>query len=476
MILTAKDYIRIELCNRSFYLYCQTLAPDYYTDERGHLKELCNNLQALFEGKLLKPNGKPYKKLMIQLPPQHGKSRTLVLFVTWVMGKNPNKKVITGSYNDSTATDFSRYTRDTIGVKVSMLQELQYCHIFPRTKIKQGNSSYKEWALEGQHFSYLGAGIGGSVTSKGADILIVDDLVKGAKEALSDSYHENVWLWYSSTFLSRVSAKGGEPLEIFCMTPWSESDASARILASKDAENWYIFKRPACLNEETGEMLSKETLSFDRYQHLQQTLAPIIFDANYRMIYGTLAGRLFSKSELNRFTKKEFESLITYKKLGYIDVADEGTDCLSFPIASIIRDGRVYITDVVFDDINTDYTLPASAELIKRVNPEYVRVESNNMGGIFGKELRKLTKPEKILLINNSTSKHTRIILEYPFIRDHFYFLHESEYAVGSPYDKFIKQLLLYNKSNDNKEHDDAADSLSGLAVMVQSFCPDVFK
>lgn len=83
-----------------------------------------------------------------------------------MFGQNPSEKIITASYNDDVASDFSRYTRDEITKEKASMLDICYSDIFPDTRIKKGNASFEKWALEGQHFSYLGAGIGGSVTSK----------------------------------------------------------------------------------------------------------------------------------------------------------------------------------------------------------------------------------------------------------------------------------------------------------------------
>ena len=83
----AKIYLYVvqcELARRNFWYYCQLLSPDFYTDDRIHLKVLCQTLQALYEGELKNEKGIPYKKLMINMPPQHGKSRTLINFCQWI--------------------------------------------------------------------------------------------------------------------------------------------------------------------------------------------------------------------------------------------------------------------------------------------------------------------------------------------------------------------------------------------------------
>jgi hypothetical protein len=90
------------------------MAPDFYLEERTHLKELCDILQLFYERKLVNSHGRIPEKLIIEYPPRHGKTRTLILFCTWVLGKNAKTKIITSAYNDTFATDFSKYTRNTI--------------------------------------------------------------------------------------------------------------------------------------------------------------------------------------------------------------------------------------------------------------------------------------------------------------------------------------------------------------------------
>ena len=115
---------------RSFWRYCQLMAPKFYKEDRPHLKKLCETLQSLYEGTLLNDNGDAYKKLIIQMPPRHGKSRTLILFVSWVFGKQNDFKVILGSYNDNTAQDFSKYTRNTLQEKKNLEDQIVFSDIF----------------------------------------------------------------------------------------------------------------------------------------------------------------------------------------------------------------------------------------------------------------------------------------------------------------------------------------------------------
>lgn len=186
-----------------------------------------------------------------------------------------------------------------------------------------------------------------------------------------------------------------------------------------------------------------------------------------------LEGVIFGRNELKRYKRSDLNQT-PEALLGYADIADEGTDWLSMPVGKIFK-GKVFVSDIVFSQANTDVTIPACASLINEMKINFVRVESNNQGSIFIKELRKFVQEDKILKVNNQSNKHTRILLEEMFIKNHFYFLDETEYTAGSPYDLFIRQLLTYMKDG-TAEHDDAVDSLSGLAYFVKSFLPHLFE
>lgn len=464
---------KIRIAQLSFWEYCKLISPDFYKESRPHLKEICDKLQDLYEGKLLKPDGTPYKKLMLNVPPQHGKSRSLVNFADWVFGKNNKEKIITCSYNDSVASDFSKYTRDGIMVEKLEDNDIVYSDIFPDTRIKKGTSAFEKWALDGAHFSYLGAGVGGSVTSKGATILIVDDPVKSAEEALNENNLEKIWLWYTSTFRSRVAAEKGEPIEIICMTRWSKNDICGKLLNSPMAKDWYQIKMEATDQHNPGIMLCEDLFSLNRYLEQKALVFESIFNANYHQKAIELEGALFKLSQLKRFRRSDLHGEPD-AVLAYADIADEGTDYFSAPFAKIYGN-RIYITDILFTPENVDYTLPSVVGLINKAKTDFIRIESNNQGSVFAKMLRQYVDPDKVLLVTNSANKHTRILMEQLFIVSNVYLLHESEYEKNSDYDKFMENLLGYMKDGSSK-NDDAPDSLAGLTKFIRNYLPHLFE
>lgn len=338
---------------------------------------------------------------------------------------------------------------------------------FRKQKLKRGTASFEKWALEGQHFSYLGAGVGGSITGKGASILIVDDPVKGAEEALNENNLEKIWLWYTSTFLSRVSAVRGEPIEIMNMTRWSKNDPCGKILQGKDAHKWFQIKMEATDKNNAGVMLCEELFSYTRYLEQKDQMHEGIFNANYHQEAIELEGVLFKRSQLLRFSMKDLTDDGLETILGYCDVKDEGNDNLSFPFAKIYRK-KVFITDVIFSKDTVDVTLPQSAAKIKELNVNYVRVEKNNQGMGFIRDLRLLVAPEKVLSVHNTASKLSRVWNEYGFVMKYVHFLDEREIIKGSDYEKFLNNVCSYMKDGSSKV-DDGADSLAGLCRFIQA-------
>lgn len=200
-------------------------------------------------------------RLMILMPPRHGKSELVSrLFPAWALGKNPDEQIIACSYNDDTAKDFNR------DVQRIMLSQ-PYAGAFPGTRLSTTNvvtrsdqnvlRNSKVFEVIGHRGSYRAAGIGGTITGKGATIGIIDDPIKNHEEAYSQTYRERVWNWYTSTFLTRGEgsfALGGDMRIAICVTPWHEDDLAGRLLRrakeDPDADQWTVIRLPAIQDED----------------------------------------------------------------------------------------------------------------------------------------------------------------------------------------------------------------------------------
>lgn len=447
--------LNIEKARRSFWFFCKLIAPDFYIEGREHLKDLCDILQALYERKLLKDTGEPYTRLMINIPPRMGKSRTLILFCQWTLGVEQTNRIITCSYNDDLATTFSRYTRDGIMLDSNFPEDVIYSDVFPLSKIKTGNASFQEWALEGQFFNYKGAGVGGSITGKGCNISIVDDPIKDAETAFNENALDKIWLWYTGTFLSRLEGNG---IQIINMTRWAKGDICGRILKSPEADEWYVLKLEAMKD---GKMLCEEILDQQKYESLKTNMDIAIFQANYHNTPVDIQGRLYTS--FKTYTEPpQFERI-----LSYIDTADTGNDYLCTIIAGIIK-GEAYVLDVIYTKESMEITEPLVAKKLVLNQVDLSHIESNNGGRGFARNVERIlwdkyqTRKPSIKWFHQSKNKVSRILSNSTYVMDHVYFPENWR----DRWPEYYEAMTDYQREGKNK-NDDAPDATTGLVEKI---------
>lgn len=239
---------REELARRSYRDYVEYVHHGQYTHFR-HTELICNELQPIVEGE--------QRFIMIEMPPRHGKSMTVTeTFPSFFIAKNPNKRVITAAYSDGLATKFGRVNRNKFKEFAPQLFDL---------RMSDSNSATKNWGVEGHTGGMISTGIGGSITGQGADLMIIDDPIKNAKEAASQTIRDNIWDEWESTLSTRLH-KGASVIVI--MTRWHEDDIIGRLL-DRSPREWIRLRLPAIaededdlLGREIGEALCPE-LGFD---------------------------------------------------------------------------------------------------------------------------------------------------------------------------------------------------------------------
>jgi predicted phage terminase large subunit-like protein len=451
---------RISRSRCSFWEYCKTRAPEFYIDSRHHLRTICDTLQSLYEGRLLNEQGDPYENMIMNLPPRHGKSRTLIMFCEWVLGKDQTNRIITASYNEDLATVFSRYTRDGISEEKLYPHEIVFSDIFPGVAVKHGDSSYRQWALEGQFFNYKGAGLGGSITGKGGNILIVDDPIKNAEEAFNENALDKQWQWFTDTFLSRQE-QTDRSIKIVNMTRWSKKDICGRILGSKRADEWFVLKMPVIDSE--GNMLCSELLNRKNFDALADLMDDTILNANYRQEPVDVKGRLYSSFKTyTDLPVTKFKNIISYT-----DTADTGNDYLCSVIAEEYN-GELYVLDILYTKDGMEKTEPLLADILVKNKVNNTKIESNNGGRGFARNVERLiwerhqTRRIRVEWFHQSKNKMARILVASSFVMDHIYF-------PGNWKDRwpdYYKAMNEFQKEGKNK-NDDAPDATTGLAEMI---------
>lgn len=206
-------------------------------------------------------------RLMIFAPPRHGKSeivsRRLPVFH---LGHNPDHEVLIASYGQDLADGHSRAARTMARDPdvVARLPGLGHSTPSGAPELMSRDNEWEVQAPDGRRGRCKAVGVGGPVTGRGANMLIIDDPVKSAAEARSPTMRETTWSWYRQDAYTRLAPGGGV---LLMMTRWHDDDLAGRILAhqKEDGEEWEILHFPAIAEEDEPDRRAGEALHEERY-------------------------------------------------------------------------------------------------------------------------------------------------------------------------------------------------------------------
>ena len=447
-----KELIKLEakkeLARRDFWYYCKLLGKkDFYNDRKEYLKDLCNQLQSFIDSNK--------KILVINMPPRFGKSYTATLFVQWLLGRNNKLKIMTGSYNETLSSTFAKQVRDMIATEQTQGVTV-YRDIFPDTKIKYGEASMNKWALEGsQVANYLATSPTGTATGFGADLIVIDDLIKNSEEAYNSNVLEKHIDWFTNTMLSRTE-KGFKLIII--MTRWASNDLAGFILSNYDDVVHINYK---AINDD-GTPLDEGTLSLEDFEFKTKNMAKEIVYANYQQEPIDIKGRLYS--EFKTYVDLPKEKIV--KIASYCDTADTGDDFLCNIIYADCKDSA-YILDVIYTKEAMEITEPLVAEAYKKFNVNVADIESNNGGRAFARNIERITRDKGnyktiVKWFHQSGNKIARILSNSAWVNANVYMPIDWK----NKWSEFAKDIISYQKEGKNK-HDDGPDALTGVAEKI---------
>lgn len=446
-----------ELARREFFFYCNLMAPDFYKPERNYLVELCREFQEFLES--------DEEVMIVNEPPRHGKSRTAGKLVEWVLGRDKTKKIMTGSYNETLSTMFSKNVRNTIQEEKADSNRTVFSDIFPGVCIKQGDGAMNLWSLEGGFNNYLATSPTGTATGFGADLLIIDDLIKNDKEAYNETVKESHWTWFTNTMLSRLE-EGGKIIII--MTRWATNDLAGRALEYFKEQGAKI--RHVCMKalQDDGTMLCEDILSRKSYEAKTRAMGKDIALANYQQEPIDIKGKLYTRFK----TYAELPCDGTGKPLftsirSYTDTADEGNDYLCSIVYGIYQK-EAYVLEVIY----TQDPMEITEDLVARSLIEYdvgrAKIESNNGGRGFARSVGRILKEvynsnrTRIKWFHQSENKVARILSNSTRVMDHVY------YPVNwmDRWPEYYESMVKYQREGKNA-HDDAQDATTGVVENI---------
>ncbi|WYA15144.1 phage terminase large subunit [Fusobacterium nucleatum] len=359
---------------------------------------------------------------------------------------------MTGSYNETLSSTFAKQVRDMIATEQTQGVTV-YRDIFPDTKIKYGEASMNKWALEGsQVANYLATSPTGTATGFGADLIVIDDLIKNSEEAYNSNVLEKHIDWFTNTMLSRTE-KGFKLIII--MTRWASNDLAGFILSNYDDVVHINYK---AINDD-GTPLDEGTLSLEDFEFKTKNMAKEIVYANYQQEPIDIKGRLYS--EFKTYVDLPTEKVI--KISSYCDTADTGEDFLCNIVYADCKDSA-YILDVIYTKEAMEITEPMVAEAYKKFNVNIADIESNNGGRAFARNVERITRDKGnyktvVKWFHQSGNKIARILSNSAWVNANIYMPVDWK----NKWPEFAKDIISYQKEGKNK-HDDGPDTLTGIA------------
>lgn len=359
---------------------------------------------------------------------------------------------MTGSYNETLSETFAKQVRDMIATEKSTGLTV-YRDIFPEAKIKYGEASMKKWALEGsQVANYLATSPTGTATGFGADIIIIDDLIKNSEEAYNANTLQKHIDWFTNTMLSRTE-KGFKLIII--MTRWATNDLAGFILENFEDVEHINYK---AINED-GSALDEDVLSLEDFDFKTKHMDKAIVYANYQQEPIDVQGKLYQ----NLKTYVEIPREKVRQRRAYCDTADTGADYLCNIIYDDCKDSA-YIIDVIYTKEPMEATEEMVANAYKTHQVNLADIESNNGGRGFARNVERRTKElgnykTVVKWFHQSGNKQSRILSNSSWVQQNIYFPIDWE----NKWPEFYRAITTYQKEGKNA-HDDGPDVLSGIA------------
>ncbi len=263
-----------------YLTFVKTVWPAFI--EGKHHKTMADAFERVASGKL--------KRLIINMPPRHTKSEfASYLLPAWFLGKYPDKKVIQTAHTAELAVGFGRKVRN-------LFSDPGFKSIFPATSLQSDSKAAGRWSTN-KGGEYFAIGVGGAVTGKGADLLIIDD-PHSEQEAAQGQYNpevfDRVYEWYTSGPRQRLQPGGSI---IVVMTRWSKRDLTGKIVDSSvkrtGSDEWEVIELPAILP--SGASLWPEYWALEELEALKSELPLSKWSAQYQQDPSSEEGALIKR-------------------------------------------------------------------------------------------------------------------------------------------------------------------------------------
>lgn len=363
----------------------------------AHHLLICDLIDEMVDGDL--------RRVMVFMPPGSAKSTyATVRAPAYYLGTKDDKGVITSSYNDTLATRFGR--------KVRNLVNSQECRrVFPDLQLAADSRAKGEWETETGGF-YFATGVGGGVTGRRADLGIIDDPIKGRKEADSETVRETTWDWYVDDFRTRLKPDGAI---LIIQTRWHQDDLAGRILpedwagesgwvTARDGEEWYVLCLPAeaglndPLGRKPGDWLWTEWFSPEWWEQTKRTAKQKdirTWNSLYQQVPKDAEGTFFRREWFPRYKLGHHPKHVHNYLSSDFGVTEGDGDFTEFGAFAVDPEQDVWVTDWWYGQATANEWIDALLNMVARHKPLAALGESGVIRRAIEPFLRKRMRATK---------------------------------------------------------------------------------
>ena len=427
-----------------FLSFVKCVWPEFI--EGSHHRHIAEKFNKLATGEL--------KRLIVNMPPRHTKSEfASYLLPAWMVGRNPKLKIIQATHTGELAIRFGRKAKNLIDSE-------EYAKIF-KTRLQEDSKAAGRWETA-QGGEYFAAGVGGAITGRGADLLIIDD-PHSEQDAMSETALESAYEWYTSGPRQRLQP--GASI-VLVMTRWSTKDLTAQLLkAQKEVkgDQWEVVEFPAILDHGTEDQaVWPEYWKLDELEKVKATLPVAKWNAQWMQRPTSEEGAII-KRDWWKVWKHDWIPQLHYVIQSY-DTAYLKKETADF--SAITTWGLFYpnqdspLNLILLDAIKDRYEFPElrrkALEQYKYWSPEMVIVEAKAAGLPLTYELRQMDIPGVNFTPSKGNDKHVRVNSCAPVFESGM---------VWAPETKFAEEVIEECAAFPFGDNDDLVDSMT-QAVM----------
>ena len=432
-VLHAEKKIQNKAKN-DFLSFVKCMWPDFV--EGSHHKHIADKFNKLATGEIT--------RLIVNMPPRHTKSEfASYLLPSWMVGRDPKLKIIQTTHNSELAVRFGRKSKHLIDSE-------EYKKIF-NTTLQEDSKAAGRWETA-QGGEYFAAGVGGAITGRGADLLIIDD-PHSEQDALSPDALERAYEWYTSGPRQRLQP-GGKI--VLVMTRWSTKDLTAKLIQNQKepkSDQWHVVEFPAIMDHGP---VWPEYWTTEELEKVKATLPVGKWNAQWMQQPTSEEGAIIKREWWQVYNKETIPPL--QHVIQSYDTAFMKKESSDY--SAITTWGIFYPTEdqpanlILLDAIKGRYEFPELRRLAlqqyKYWQPESVIIEAKASGLPLTYELRQMDIPVINFTPSKGNDKHSRVNAVAP--------LFESG-MIWAPEQKFADEVIEECAAFPNGDHDDLVDS-----------------